>query len=143
MGNRGVLKVFTWGTFDHIHEGHKEFLKRIAQLGKLYVIVIPSKNKLENSGYYPNKSETDRKINLLNFGQKENLNLIEDVFIDSYSAGLNSLLAIRPDIFCFEYDQSDIWMEKLMDFCAHHGLNVTFLRMLNQNGNGVHSFTIR
>jgi cytidyltransferase-like protein len=136
-------KVFTWGTFDNLHDGHKEFLRRLSLLGRLYVIVIPSENKYENNGYYPEKDAPARKQELLFFGKIENNNLIEDVFIDSYSKGLRVLLEHNPDIFCFGYDQSAMWNQKLMDFCLQHNLKTTFIQVLNKNGDGTHTSAIR
>ena len=92
-------KVFTWGTFDNLHEGHKEYLKRLHLLGRVYVIVIPSEKKFENSGYYPAKDAEIRKKDLLHFGQVENENLITDVFIDSLAAGLRTILEQQPELF--------------------------------------------
>lgn len=132
-------KVFTWGTFDGLHEGHKEFLKRVAQFGKLHVIVIPSAKKFENSGYYPVKTEDERRSDLLHFGKVENDNLIEDVFIDCFDYGLKSLITIQPDIFCFGYDQDADWDKGLIKFIKEQKMNTTLVRMLTQNGNGVHS----
>ncbi|MGH7492631.1 MAG: adenylyltransferase/cytidyltransferase family protein [bacterium] len=142
MGNLRP-KVFTWGTFDNLHDGHKEFLKRLSLLGILYVIVIPSEKKIENSGYRPIKDTETRKNDLLYFGRVENDNLIEEVFIDSYSEGLKSLLEIRPQIFCLGYDQNLIWDKYLIEFARNHELNITFFRMITANGNGVHTSSLR
>ncbi len=136
-------KVFTWGTFDHLHEGHKELLKRLNLLGTVYVIVVPSSKKFENSGYYPLKDAEERKKKLLHFGQVINTNLIADVFVDSYSDGLKSLLTHRPDIFCFGYDQNKIWDKRLVNFVLKHNLKTTFIQILNKNGRGIHSSQLR
>ncbi|MCL4708556.1 adenylyltransferase/cytidyltransferase family protein [bacterium] len=133
------LIVFTWGTFDCLHDGHKEFLKRLRQLGKLNVIVIPSEKKIENNGYRPLKDEFQRRDDLLNFGKIENQDLIEQVYIDCFDYGLASILAKRPNIFCLGFDQSEIWEKKIIEFMQEHKINATFIRILNENGNGVHS----
>lgn len=137
------LKICTCGTFDGLHEGHKELIKRIGNWGKLYVIIIPFQRKKENSGYFPSKSDRQRRRELLFFGQIENRNLIEEVYIDSYSDGFNSLLAIRPDIFCFGYDQSKEWEQKIIQFANEHSLPTTFIRLATANGNGIHSAMLR
>lgn len=138
MSNR-VLNVFTWGTFDCLHDGHKEFLKKIGQLGRLYIIVIPSQKKFENSGYVPVKDEFQRRADLLHFGKVETIDLIEEVFIDCFEYGLKSILEVRPEIFCLGYDQDAIWDKNLIRFIRDHKMNTILLRTLTENGNGVHS----
>lgn len=135
-------KIFAWGTFDNLHEGHKDFLKRIALLGKLHIIVVPSEKKYENSGYYPLKDAESRKYDLMRFSE-ENDNLIEAVHIDSYSNGLKSMLEHDPDFFCFGYDQSLEWQEKVMQFAKAHKLKTTFIRLAHANGGGEHSSQLR
>lgn len=134
-------KVFVWGTFDCLHQGHKEFLLRAKQLGELYVIIIPSHIKYINSGYFPLKSEFKRKNELIQFGKVKIKNLIENVFIDCFTYGLKTLLTIQPDIFCFGYDQTKIWDKLLIQYLNYFSINPTIVT-LPTNGNGIHSSQI-
>jgi len=132
-------KVFTWGTFDQLHTGHKEFLRRLSKIGRLYVIIIPSEIKCTNTGLYPIQSEQERRNALLRFSKNDEEVIIEEVFIDSYSKGLSSLVNHRPEFFCFGYDQNSAFDENLVVFAKEKGLDITFIRMINKNGNGIHS----
>ena len=131
-------KIVTWGTFDCLHDGHKEFLLKASQLGKLSVIVVPSFAKIFNKEYKPRKSAFDRKADLIQFGKAHD-NIIENVLIDCYQYGLKSLILLKPDIFVFGYDQKTIWDRLLPQFLNYFGLNTKFLRFpkteaLNHNG---------
>ena len=68
--------VATWGAFDCLHDGHKKFLLKASEFGKLNVIIIPSQIKFINKGYYPIKNEFDRKNDLLYFGKILHKNVI-------------------------------------------------------------------
>lgn len=141
--NAHRLKICTWGTFDCLHDGHKEFLRKLSFVGELYVIVVPSKIKLENSGYLPRRNEFERKNDLVRFGQIENPGLIAGVFIDYFTNGLDSLCQINPHIFCLGYDQESQFDEKIIAFAHSHNLQAMFIRMITANGNGIHSSHFR
>jgi len=115
-------KVVTWGTFDCLHDAHKEFLQKASKFGRLYVIIIPSYVSCFNKGYLPDKNELERKSDLLKFGKIENNNIIEHVYIDCYQYGLKSMLLIKPDIIIFGYDQKSIWDKLVIHFFNYYGL---------------------
>jgi len=127
-----IPKIATWGTFDCLHDGHKEFLLKASQLGKLFVIVVPSFAKIFNKEYKPRKSAFDRKADLIQFGKAHD-NIIENVLIDCYQFGLKSLILLKPDIFVFGYDQKAIWDKLLPQFLNYFGLNTKFLRFHKTN----------
>jgi len=55
------MNVAVWGTFDGLHAGHIEFLRRASELGNLYVLVVPDQAVLANKGQYPVYSEESRR----------------------------------------------------------------------------------
>lgn len=120
-------KVATWGTFDCLHEGHKEFLLKASQLGKLFVIVVPSFAKVFNKEYKPIKSVIERRADLIQFGKFHNI--IENVLIDCYQFGLKSLILLKPDIFVFGYDQNTVWDRLLPQFLRCFDLRPEFKRL--------------
>lgn len=122
-------KVFTWGTFDCLHDAHKEFLLKASEFGKLYVIIIPSHMALFNKGYMPAKNELERKSDLLKFGKIKNKNIIENVYVDCYQYGLKSMILAKPDIFIFGYDQKRIWDTLLLQFLNYHEICTRIIRL--------------
>lgn len=131
-----ITRVAVWGTFDLLHEGHINFLKEAARLGDLYVIIMTDKITKKNKGYIPNHNEQYRKKIILN------IPYVKNCYIDSIDKGLKSILHIRPDIFCFGYDQKTIWEKKLMVLANNYRLKIRF-RRLYKYANGIHSSDIR
>ncbi len=119
-------KVATWGTFDGLHAGHKEFLLKASQLGKLFVIVVPTFAKIFNKNYKPIKSAIERRADLIQFGKDHGI--IENVLIDCYQFGLKSLILLKPDIFVFGYDQNAVWDRLLPQFLSCFGLKPEFVK---------------
>lgn len=132
-----MKKVAVWGKFDGLHQGHLEFLRRAKSLGnELYIIVIPDEKVLENSGRVPRKQAEERRKELMQ------LDFIKDVYIDSLSNGLHSILELKPDIFVFGYDQKTEWEKKLKHYLASYGLFPEYI-YLDIYNNGVHSSDFR
>lgn len=120
-------KVATWGTFDCLHDGHQEFLIKASQLGRLFVIIVPSFAKIFNKEYKPKKSVIERRDELIQFGKTHN-NIIQNVLIDCYQFGLRSLILLKPDIFIFGYDQNTVWDRLLPQFLSCFGLKPEFVK---------------
>lgn len=119
--------VATWGTYDCLHDGHKEFLLKASRLGKLFVIVVPSFAKVFNKEYKPHKTALERRADLIEFGKVHN-NIFQDVLIDCYQFGLKSLILLKPDVFVFGYDQDTIWDRLLPQFLSCFGLKPEFVK---------------
>lgn len=135
-------RVLVWGTFDALHNGHKEFLKKARNYGRLYVIIVPSFMKQINKGYLPKKDEYQRRKELLYFGKVENDNLIENVYIDCFTYGMKSIFLIQPDIVIFGYDQKSIYDKLLLSLLKYYEINVSTINFPGANGDGSHSSNI-
>ncbi len=94
-------KVVCAGTFDHLHNGHVDFLKQAKALGdKLTVIVARDETVKRIKGFYPSDNEEIRKTNVENTGVPDTVvlgNLDRDLF--------QILNEIKPDIIALGYDQ--------------------------------------
>jgi cytidyltransferase-like protein len=119
-----MKKVVVWGTFDLLHEAHKEFLQKAKKLGDwLAVIVIPDEAVIENKGKPPIFTQKERVNNL------KKLEYVDEVFIDSLSRGLNSLIKLKPDIFAFGYDQKTKWERQLKRYLKEKGIKLKYIRI--------------
>lgn len=93
------MKVVTFGTFDHLHEGHKAYLQFAQAKGDLYIIVARDKNVEHIKGAKPDNEEQDRvqavqaafPNAVVELGDAENY--------------LKPLANIEPDLIVLGYDQ--------------------------------------
>jgi len=116
-----MIRTFTWGTFNVLHDGHKEFLINIrSSCDEMHIILIPDIEVFRNKIYMP-LDWTTRQINL------ERLGLARHIHYDSYNLGLKSLLKFKPDFFVLGYDQKTIWEERLISFLEDNDLNTKIL----------------
>ena len=116
-----MTRAFTWGTFNLIHDGHKQFLLNIKPIcDEIHVILVPDIEVFTNKNYIALNWET-RRTNLARLG------LASHIHYDSYNLGLKSLLKFKPDFFVLGYDQKTIWEERLVSFLVDNDLNTRIL----------------
>lgn len=128
-----MKRVAVWGKFDKLHQGQLEFLRHAGGLGdELYVVVIPDEKVKENSGELPAKTAEARKRELIG------LDFVTDVYIDCLSDGLQSILALRPDVFTFGHDQKTQWEKQLQKYLPSQGLHPEYVYLGIYN-NGTHA----
>ncbi|MDP7069267.1 MAG: adenylyltransferase/cytidyltransferase family protein [Candidatus Peribacteraceae bacterium] len=93
------MKVITFGTFDHIHPGHLEYLSFAQTKGDLFIVVARDANVEHIKGRSPDQSESKR------------VEALEDAFpnatvilgdSDDY---LKPVRDIQPDLMMMGYDQ--------------------------------------
>jgi cytidyltransferase-like protein len=99
--------VFVWGAFDILHEGHFKLFDEVNKFGKLFIIVLPDDVIAEDKKTYYTAEE--RQGNLLKTGCSE------DVYIDALP-NMHCFDITSPDVFCFGYDQSKEWTEKMKSY---------------------------
>ena len=113
--------AFTWGTFNVLHDGHREFLLNIKSIcDEIHIILIPNIEVFRNKNYIPVDWIT-RSANL------EKLGLASHIHYDSYNLGLKSVLKFKPDFFVLGHDQKTIWEERLISFFVDNDLNTKIL----------------
>lgn len=131
-----MTRAFTWGTFNAIHDGHKELLLSITAIcDEMHIILIPDAEVVINKNYIPLSWERRRR-NLARLG------LASRIHYDSYNLGLKSVLEFKPDFFVLGYDQRTIWEESLRSFLVDNHLNTTILYS-RQFAHGIHCAQFR
>lgn len=93
------MKVLTFGTFDHLHEGHKEYLRYAQSKGELFVVVARDANVQQVKGYQPDHNETERRAALQAEFPDANVRLGDE---RDY---LRPIADIAPDLIILGYDQ--------------------------------------
>ena len=130
-----MKKVICFGTFDILHEGHKEFLKDAKKQGDyLDVIIISNKAVFENKGEYPINSQEKRIENL---GKLKIADKIIKVS-DDLESNLGLIRFINPDVIVFGYDQQTNFEKRLKDFLDFNGLKPEYY-LSKEFAGGIHS----
>ena len=103
-----MTKVLVFGTFDGLHEGHKNFFKQAKEFGSHLIVVVGRDSTiLKTKGRLPK------------FGEQERLKAVQDCgLVDEARLGNENMSPyvvieeIKPDIICLGYDQTH-FTEKL------------------------------
>ena len=99
---KNMHKVLTFGTFDRLHPGHKNFLEQAKSHGDYLVVVVArDENVKDIKGSYPSDDEKTRKKNL------ENLDIVDEVIMGykDFKKRMDIIKEIEPNIICLGYDQ--------------------------------------
>lgn len=132
-----MKKVCCWGTFDLLHEGHKEFLKKAKELGDhLIVIVIPDRSVLINKKRNPIHSQDERAEAV------KNLEFVDEVIKNiNFDDTLKNLEIIKPDLFVFGHDQNTEFEKRIKEFLQNNKINTYFVQLKEYAG-GIHTSKI-
>ena len=120
MANQRVL---VFGTFDLLHEGHKQFLRMAKTYGKELVVVIArdmTVHRVKNRRPLHDESYRKEQVGKLPFVDKVVLGNLDDVY--------KIIEELSPDIICLGYDQThftDALDHKLQEF----GLTTKIIRI--------------
>lgn len=115
-------KVLVFGTFDGLHEGHKNFFTQAKQHGDYIIAVIGRDANVEKlKGKRPKFTELERQkavqeCGLVNEARLGNESVPGKPF-DPYKV----IEQVRPDIICLGYDQT-FFVEKLTAELPKRGL---------------------
>lgn len=104
MKNQSVVKIMVFGTFDIVHEGHKNFFKQaraLAGKSKPYLIVSLARDKNVNriKGRKPDASERKR------LAQIKALPEVDKAILGALGDHLPHIVKEQPDIVALGYDQ--------------------------------------
>jgi cytidyltransferase-like protein len=127
--------ILCFGTWDIIHDGHKEFLKDAKSRGDyLITIVVSDEIVYENKGRYPKNKQKDRALNLKKMG------IADQIIGVSNNKGLNFKLykKINPDLIVLGYDQENTFLKKLEEYLKKEGVLTKWERSKEFAG-GIHS----
>lgn len=113
-------KAMCFGTFDGLHEGHRDFLKQASVHGTLRVIVARDTTVMQVKGRPPLANETKRVQALKDEGYDAVLGNQEDKYavIEEY----------RPECICLGYDQV-AFTDKLEISLLNRGITSKIIRL--------------
>ena len=120
-----MKKVLAFGTFDGLHEWHKDFLRQAKECGDHLTVVVGRDSTVERI-----------KKQLPKFNENERLAEVEqNEFVDFARLGNEGvspyqvLGEVLPDIICLGYDQT-YFVDKLEEKIKEFGLNIEIKRMV-------------
>ena len=119
-----MKKVLVFGTFDGLHEGHKDFFRQAKEHGDFLVVVVGRDSTvLKVKGRLPKFSEHDR------------LDVVQKApFVDYARLGNEGvsryqiIKEVNPNIICLGYDQTH-FTEQLPEKIKELGLNIPIVRL--------------
>jgi len=117
-----MKKVLVFGTFDGLHEGHKDFLRQAKQFGD-YLIVIVGRDStiIKTKGRLPKFNEQERLKVVQDYKLVDQARLGNEAppgeKLDPYKV----VEEINPDIICLGYDQT-YFADKLAEELPKRGL---------------------
>ena len=96
-----MKKVMVFGTFDGVHEGHREFFKEARRCGDYLIAVVAQDHIIEHlKGRLPNINLAERFENL----KKEDS--VDEVIIGDKDLGSWEIVKMqKPDVIALGYDQ--------------------------------------
>ena len=91
--------VITYGTFDLLHVGHINLLRRAKDLGDKLIVMLSTDNFCEEKGKMPVYSFEERKQIL------ESVKYVDHVFAeDNWTQKINDILRLKADVFVMGSD---------------------------------------
>ncbi|MBM3206008.1 MAG: FAD synthase [Candidatus Staskawiczbacteria bacterium] len=119
-----MIKVLVFGTFDGLHEGHKDFLRQAKEQGEYLVVVVGRDSTVERI-----------KKKLPKFNENQRLEVIQETkYVDFARLGNEGvpvykiIKEIMPDVICLGYDQTH-FTEKLEEEIKAMGLDIKIIRL--------------
>ncbi len=115
--------VLAFGTFDLLHPGHLQYLKRAKELGsKLIVVIARDENVKKIKGFYPSNSELHR-LQLI-----KELKVVDNAVLGRKKEIFKTVLEINPDIIALGYDQR-VDEKKLIQFLKENNCRTQIIRL--------------
>jgi cytidyltransferase-like protein len=114
-------KVLVFGTFDGLHEGHRDLFGQAAKYGD-YVIAVVARDStvLKNKARQPKFNEQERLKVVQQSGLLQEALLGEENH-DTKNSKFELIAKIKPDVICLGYDQAQ-FAEKLKEELRRMGL---------------------
>jgi FAD synthetase len=101
-----LKKILIFGTFDLLHEGHKNLFEQAKKYGELIAVIALDETVKKIKGKYPKQKQEIRK--------KEVEKYVKKVYLGKKGNKYKIIKEINPDIICLGYDQQT-FTEKLKE----------------------------
>lgn len=115
-----------FGTFDTVHEGHRDFFRQARALApEPYLFVSVARDLVAEriKGVRPRRSESERSALL------KSETLVDEVVLGDESGYVAHIIAARPDVIALGYDQTGEYVENLERDLHAAGLIAKIVRL--------------
>jgi len=127
------LRILVFGTFDGLHEGHKDLFRQAlngVKGGQSYIIAVVARDStvFKNKGKQPKFNEQERLKAVQESGLVQEA-LLGDENHDTKNSQYDLIAKIKPDVICLGYDQAP-FKEKLVEELKRMNLEKTEIVIL-------------
>lgn len=112
------IVVMTFGTFDHLHPGHRFYLQEAKKQGNYLITVVARDKTVEDIKW--KKVREPESIRIKNLIDAQ---LCDEVVLGSLTDHYTIILEKKPDVLCFGYDQRSFNDKRLEEYLATHHLH--------------------
>jgi cytidyltransferase-like protein len=121
-----MTRIVIFGTFDGIHEGHRDFFRQARTLGRephLTASLARDVNVARVKGRPPYESEDERLTAI------SDEPLIDEAVLGSLDADyISHVISLQPDIIALGYDQESSYVEHLAEKLKERGCTPEIIR---------------
>ncbi len=121
MAEKKVVMLF--GSFDSLHEGHRDFFRQARQHGDEVVAVVARDDTIEHiKGRAPRYTAEERRKAVLATG------LVDRAVIGNPRNKYDIIESVQPDVICLGYDQTT-FTDKLAEHLEAMGIDAKVVRL--------------
>ena len=115
-----MAKVLIFGTFDLLHEGHKDLFKQAKKHGDVHAVIARDSSVEKIKGFTPKENEEQRQTNV------QSSKHITKAVLGNENNYYTIIEEINPDIICLGYDQKEM---NLREEIKERNLQIEIIRL--------------
>jgi len=119
-----MIKVLVFGTFDGLHEGHKNFFQQAKEYGDYLVVVVGRDSTILKTKNRPPKFNENERLKAV-----EESGLVDEARLGNEGDNPYKVIGeVQPRIICLGYDQTH-FTDKLEQKIKEMGLKIDIIRL--------------
>ncbi len=119
-----MIKVLVFGTFDGLHEGHKDFFRQAKEYGDYLVVVVGRDSTILKTKNKPPKFNEQERLKAV-----QESGLVDEARLGNEGSNPYKVIEeVKPAIICLGYDQTH-FTDKLEQKIKEMGLKIDVIRL--------------
>lgn len=119
-----MKKILVFGTFDGLHEGHKDFFRQAKEHGEYLVVVVGRDSTVLSVKKKLPKQNENKRLEAVQKAPYVDYARLGNEGVSKYEV----IKEVKPDIICLGYDQT-FFVGKLEDKIKEFGLSTKTVRL--------------